>query len=133
MRAGSRLMFLCLCHFGRPLKVVILVPLSINAADNRADMITISRDSASLRQRSAQRQAEIDRATSLNRQARQRLDQGRYDEAAPLLKRALAIREKALGAGHLDTAQSLNNLARLYYEQGKYAESSHEYKVQHAG
>src|SRR6266542_6514416 len=94
-RAGSRLVFLCLCHFGMPLKVVILVPWLINAADNRAGMITISRDSDSLRRRSAQRQAEIDRATSLNRQATRRLDQGRYDEADPLLKRALANREKA--------------------------------------
>src|SRR5215510_10921254 len=127
MCAGSRLVFLCLCHFGMPIKVVILVPWPINAADNRAGMITISRDSASPRQRSAQREAEIDRATSLNRQARQCLDQGRYDEAEPLLKRALATREKALGAGHLDSAQSLN------YEQEKYAESLHEYKVQHAG
>src|SRR6266508_2166801 len=85
MRADSRLVFLCLCHFGMPLKVVILVLWPINAADNRAGMITICSDSASLRQRSAQRQAEIDRATSLNRQARQRLVQGRYDEAEPLV------------------------------------------------
>src|SRR6266540_5863115 len=127
MRAGWRLVFLCLCSFGMSLNVVILVPSAINAAEDRAGIITIGRYSASLQQRSAQRQAEIDQAASLNRQARQRLDQGRYDEAEPLLKRALAIREKALGAGHLDTAQSLNNLARLYYEQGKYAESSHEY------
>ena len=41
-------------------------------------------------------------------------DQGRYAEAEPLYKRALAIREKALGPDHPDVAPCLNNLARLY-------------------
>jgi tetratricopeptide (TPR) repeat protein len=47
----------------------------------------------------------------------------RYAEAEPLYKRALAVREKALGPEHPDTAQSLNNLALLYYSQGRYAEA----------
>ena len=37
--------------------------------------------------------------------------QGRYADAEPLYKRALAIREKALGPDHPDVATSLNNLA----------------------
>ena len=36
------------------------------------------------------------------------MDQGRYAEADPLLKRALAIDEKALGPEHPDVGQSLN-------------------------
>src|SRR5262245_52967064 len=40
-----------------------------------------------------------------------------------LLKRALAIREKALGASHVDVAQTLNNLALVYRDQGKYGEA----------
>ncbi len=40
--------------------------------------------------------------------------QGRYAEAEPLHRRALAIREKALGPDHPDVAASLNNLASLY-------------------
>ena len=47
-------------------------------------------------------------------------DRGEYDLAEPLYKRALAIREKALGPGHPGTARSLNNLATLYGNQGKY-------------
>jgi hypothetical protein len=39
------------------------------------------------------------------------LHQGKYAEAEGLLKRALLIREKALGASHPDVGQSLNNLA----------------------
>ena len=41
-------------------------------------------------------------------------EQGRYAEAEPLYKRALAISEKALGPEHPDVASSLNNLAMLY-------------------
>lgn len=51
------------------------------------------------------------------------LESGHYAEVELLFKRALAIREKALGASHPDTAASLNNLALLYYSQGKYAEA----------
>ncbi len=42
---------------------------------------------------------------------------------APLYKRSLAIREKALGPEHPHVAVSLNNLAALYRDQGKYTES----------
>ncbi len=38
--------------------------------------------------------------------------QGRYAEAEPLYKRALSIREKALGLEHPDVAQSLNTRGR---------------------
>ena len=41
----------------------------------------------------------------------------------PSYERALAIREKVLGAEHPDTASSLNNLAGLYYAQGEYAQA----------
>ncbi len=41
-----------------------------------------------------------------------------YFEAQPLLERALAVSEKALGPDHPDTATSLNNLALLLWEQG---------------
>ena len=44
--------------------------------------------------------------------------QGEYAEAEPLYRRALAIREKALGPEHPDTAHGLNNLAELYDTQG---------------
>ncbi len=46
-----------------------------------------------------------------------------YTEAEPYLNRALAIREKSLGADHPSTAKSLHNLAELYRTQRKYAEA----------
>ena len=49
-------------------------------------------------------------------------------EAEGLYKRALAIREKALGANHPDVGQTLNNLASVYRAQGKYSEAEGLYK-----
>ncbi len=43
---------------------------------------------------------------------------GDYAGARPLYKRALAIRERALGPDHPDTAQSLNNLGMLLQAMG---------------
>ena len=54
--------------------------------------------------------------------------QGRYADAEPLFKRALAISEKALGPDHPDVAVSLNNLADLYDDQGRYADAEPLYK-----
>jgi tetratricopeptide (TPR) repeat protein len=55
-------------------------------------------------------------------------DRGRYAEAEPLYQRALAIRERELGASHPNTVTSLNNLAELYRVQGKYVEAEPLYQ-----
>ena len=65
---------------------------------------------------------------SLNNLAALYSDQGRYAEAEPLYKRALAICEKALGPDHPDVGSSLNNLAALYRDQGRYAEAEPLFK-----
>ena len=44
-------------------------------------------------------------------------NQGKYDDAEPLYKRALTIREETLGPRHPDVASSLNNIATLLYSQ----------------
>ncbi|HEX3045013.1 MAG TPA: tetratricopeptide repeat protein [Bacillota bacterium] len=54
--------------------------------------------------------------------------QGRYEEAEPLYKRALEIRERVQGLDHPDTTTSLNNLALLYTNQGRYEEAEPLYK-----
>src|SRR5262249_38388856 len=48
---------------------------------------------------------------------------GKYEEAEALFKRALTIREKALGASHAHVGQTLNNLGLVYWDQGKYVEA----------
>jgi tetratricopeptide (TPR) repeat protein len=65
----------------------------------------------------------IAEARALNQQAGALYQQGRYTEAEPLYKRALAIWEKALGPDHPELAQSLNNLSVVYQDQGRYAEA----------
>jgi len=46
--------------------------------------------------------------------------QGKYDEAEPLLQRALNISEQSLGPDHPLTATTLEGLGSLYLSQGKY-------------
>ena len=53
-------------------------------------------------------------AVSLNNLAECYRAQGRYAEAEPRYRRALAIQEKALGPEHPDVATSLTSLAALY-------------------
>jgi tetratricopeptide (TPR) repeat protein len=47
----------------------------------------------------------------------------RYEEAEPLLRRALEIRRPLLGDGHEDTVESLNGMGLLLADQGKWDES----------
>src|SRR6266542_2798446 len=57
-------------------------------------------------------------------QAAQRaLNESRYAEAEQLLKRALMIREAALGATHAGVAASLSNLVTFYNSQRKPVEA----------
>ena len=48
---------------------------------------------------------------------------GRFSEAEPLYRRALAIWEKSQGPEHLNVGNGLNNLAQLYMAQGRYPEA----------
>jgi tetratricopeptide (TPR) repeat protein len=76
----------------------------------------------------ALREAEADTASQfadwpqlLVRAGRYFHGRGAYPQATPLLRGALAIREKALGPEHPDTAASLNNLACLLTNQRDFA------------
>jgi tetratricopeptide (TPR) repeat protein len=55
-------------------------------------------------------------------------DQGRYADAEPLFKRALAITEKSLGPDHPDAGRLLNNVALLYQAQGRSADAEPLFK-----
>ena len=62
-------------------------------------------------------------ATSLNNLAALYRTKGRYAEAEPLYKRALAIAEKALGPDHPLVATILGNLERLYYDEDRHVDA----------
>lgn len=53
---------------------------------------------------------------------------GLYDDALPMLRRAVALREQALGATHPDTARSYYDLASLLQSQGELHESEDFYR-----
>ncbi len=48
---------------------------------------------------------------------------GLYEQAAPLLEKAVALKERGLGAMHPSLARSLNSLGWLYTSQGRYAQA----------
>jgi tetratricopeptide (TPR) repeat protein len=67
-------------------------------------------------------------AQALHNRALAAWREGKFSEAEGLYKRALAIRETALGANHPDVGQTLNNLALVYADQSKHGEAEELYK-----
>lgn len=67
-------------------------------------------------------------ATQLNNLAEAYRQKGRYNDAEPLHKRALSIREQQLGTDHPHVAHSLNNIALLRQSQGRYGEAEPLYR-----
>ncbi|MBO0720443.1 MAG: tetratricopeptide repeat protein [Blastocatellia bacterium] len=55
-------------------------------------------------------------------------DEGKYDKALPLAKRALEIHERVLGAEHRDVAEATDNLARIYLGGGEYVKAEPLYR-----
>ncbi|MBO0861229.1 MAG: CHAT domain-containing protein [Chloracidobacterium sp.] len=53
---------------------------------------------------------------------------GKYDEAIPLVERALEIRKKLLGPDHQDVAAAILGLANLYRDKGEYAKAEPLYR-----
>ncbi|HEX7314388.1 MAG TPA: FxSxx-COOH system tetratricopeptide repeat protein [Pyrinomonadaceae bacterium] len=67
-------------------------------------------------------------ARLLNEAGNYCFERAQYAEAVALFKRALAIRERMLGAEHPDVAMSLSDLAAVYDHQGRYAEAEPLFK-----
>ncbi|WP_437902731.1 tetratricopeptide repeat protein [Sorangium sp. So ce327] len=63
----------------------------------------------------------LEEAERLNARVAELEQAGRYNEAMPLARRALDLREKALGPEHPDVAQSLDSLALLFLVKSDYA------------
>ena len=83
---------------------------------------------ASLYSTIAPAHAESSELEALNNQVNTFYQQGKYEEAIGIAKKALDIAEKTLGPDHPDVATSLNNLAGLYRAQGQYAKAEPLYQ-----
>ena len=68
------------------------------------------------------------RSDRLTEDAARLYKQARYTDAEPLLREALAMRERASGPDDPDVAASLNDLAGLYRELGRYGEAEPLYR-----
>jgi len=77
---------------------------------------------------SAQDQKELAEANRINQEEVQFNQAGRYSEAIPLAKSALALFEEALGPEDPSVASTLNNLAVLYQATGDYARAAPLYE-----
>ena len=72
--------------------------------------------------------AQRDAASALDAKATALSNAGKFSEAIPLLQRALAIREKALGPDNLIVANTVYNLAYMCSNQGLYADAEPLFK-----
>ncbi|MEK7829941.1 MAG: tetratricopeptide repeat protein, partial [Acidobacteriota bacterium] len=72
--------------------------------------------------------AEYEIAISLNNLAALYANTNRAEQSEPLYRRALAMKEKLLGASHPDVALSLNNLGVLLKSLGRREEAADAYR-----
>src|SRR5687767_14270061 len=87
-------------------------------------LLLLSICSAPLAAREVQWRMEVDPndASALHKLAVLYANQGKYGEAERLHKRALELREAALGPNHPDVADTLHHLGLVYWKQGRYDE-----------
>src|SRR5260221_9929170 len=74
---------------------------------------------ASAQSKQPSQSPELLQSSELNSTVMKIYNEGKYDEALPLAKRALDLREKALGPGNQDLIPLLVNLAELYKAKRK--------------
>jgi tetratricopeptide (TPR) repeat protein len=93
-------------------------------AREEADFVTVRGDlEDALKQAQRLDIGDEDRVISLNNLASLYYDSGRDDEAIPLYREVLRIRERTLGPQHPEVAVSLNNLASAYLATGRHADA----------
>ena len=100
--------------------------LQLYRAGQHSDATSVAERALAIAERQGAEQ--LNTASALNLLGLLYAAQGRYADAEPVYKRALALREKALGLEHPSVGTSLNNLAELYRLQGRLAEAEPLYK-----
>jgi TonB family protein len=83
--------------------------------------------SPSVAQNQSAESAELAEAKKLSIEIVRLYNDGKYDEAIPLAKRAVELKEKALGKANPSLADSLNNLGALYMAKKDYSNANAAY------
>ena len=78
--------------------------------------------------RATQAKPELEEAARLNAEVLNLFRAGKYDEALPVAKRVLELREKAAGPDALVVAYALNNLASIHTQRGRGDEAGRLYE-----
>ncbi|HKS42742.1 MAG TPA: TonB family protein [Blastocatellia bacterium] len=79
-------------------------------------------------QNDGSKSAELREASSLSAQVVELYNKNRYDEALPIAKRVIEIRERLLGAGDPLVGDALQNLGSIYSGKKNYGEALSLYK-----
>src|ERR1044071_4651508 len=79
-------------------------------------------------QKPSQNSPELAEASRLSQQVVTLYNQGKYDEAVPLAKRALEIRQKLLGSETKLVGDAATNLGSLYFAKKNYVEAIKVYE-----
>ncbi|MCJ8279996.1 MAG: tetratricopeptide repeat protein, partial [Rivularia sp. ALOHA_DT_140] len=93
---------------------MVVIPLGFLVTIQQ-EVIVIAQSPASI-----QNSEELEKAKRLNAEGMKVYQEGKHNQAIPLLKSALSIREKTLGEEHPDVVESLNNLALVYEALSNY-------------
>lgn len=78
--------------------------------------------------RAAQTKPELEEAARLNAEVLKLFREGKYEDALPLARRVLELREAAAGPDALVVAYALNNLASIYLQRGKVGDAEPLYR-----
>jgi len=104
--------------------VVALTLLCISPIPNLSGTARLQTDAT----RGTAVSAELADASRFSEQVVSLHKQGKLDEALPLAKRALEIREKHLGSEHQLVGHALKNIASLYFAKKQYAQAAKLYQ-----
>lgn len=100
---------------------LLLLQITNTQAVNRARRYALHLDA--VQEQSKNQAAELEEARELNQKVVRLYQEGKVDEALPIAKRVLQIRERALGKDHQLVIEALINLAELSLAQKSYRAS----------
>jgi TonB family protein len=109
----------------KKLTVVLLLWLVFSFTVQGRALVAASQDTNS---KAPEKSPELIEASNLSVQVVKYYKEGKYDEALPLAKRAVELREKALGREHMLVGDALANLASIYIGKQKLGDAGSSFE-----